>query len=81
MTAVMLMPLTMPWPVSVVLSLITLLAVVLVARETGKRLMGALLIACVLAAPAILHAEEVIIGPVVCQLMPWLFECWFPWVF
>jgi hypothetical protein len=80
MVALVMMPVSLSWPLFVVASFFTLFALFMVAKDGGaKRLVGALLVAVIIATPAILRAEEVIIGGGgICDRMPWLFECWCP---
>lgn len=59
--AVVLMPVALPFPVFVVACLFTLAAVLVVASEKTRRILGALLLAVILAAvvvPGVLHANE-----------------------
>ena len=78
MSALVIAPVALPWPLFLVASLFTLIALVAVAKESGKRIAAALLIAAVLATPAILRAEDDVVIPNPCILMPWLIECWCP---
>lgn len=58
MTALIIAPVSLPWPLFLVACLFTLTALLFVAKDGNRRLIGALLLACILAAPAILRAEE-----------------------
>ena len=79
MTAVVILPVSLPLPLFLMASVFTAIALYLVASEgPRRRLVVALLVACVLSAPAVLHAEDVVISGDVCKAMPWLIECWCP---
>jgi hypothetical protein len=76
--ALMLAPVSLPWPLFLVACLFTLASLYVVAKDGNRRLMGALLLACILAAPAIVKAEdhEVILSNRCPQLTVWDPEYW-----
>lgn len=61
---------SLPWPVLMASVFATLLALVGVLTEPGKRYAPALMVACVLAGVMVVISDEV------CQAFPWILECW-----
>lgn len=76
--AIVMLTSSLSGPVFLIACLFTLIGIVAVLKEgSGRRLAAALLLALVLASPAVLHAGVIITGR--CELFPWLIECWCPW--
>ena len=73
--ALVIAPVSLPWPLFVVALSFTLAAMALMVKEHGRRLGGGLATAFLLATFAIVISDEI------CRVFPFLIECWCPWCF